>query len=86
LSLDRLRRRHRPGRRAEDRQHRVARHVDDPPMLRFDLHAEHCASRIQRRHGGLVVDSHQPRIAGRIGSQDRGQTVAECGIAHATSL
>ena len=46
--LDRQRRSDRTRRRLEHRQHRVARHVDDTALLRFDLRSEHRTCGIER--------------------------------------
>ncbi|MEJ2174373.1 MAG: hypothetical protein P8Y76_05570 [bacterium] len=66
--LDRKRCTNRADDRFENREHRVARGVDDAPARGFDLFAELRARRIERGHSGMLVRRHEARIAGRIRS------------------
>ena len=55
-------------------QEAVAGGLDDAAAMLGDLGIEHLAAqRLQRRVRTLLVLSHQPRIAGDIGRQDRRQ-------------
>ncbi len=66
----------------EDRQHRIASHVDDTALIRFDLRLEDAARGVECRQGGPFVGRHQPRKADRVGGKDRRQTVFDGGGGH----
>jgi hypothetical protein len=82
LLLDHPGRGRRPAGEVEDGQHRVAGHVDDPALERFDLAAEHRPSGIERLHRGPFVCRHEARVAGGIRREDRRQALAEARAAH----
>ena len=55
-------------------QQTVACGLDDAAVVLGDLEVAQLApDRLQRRKRALLVGAHQPRIAGDIGGQDRGE-------------
>ena len=75
-ALHRERRVHCAARALEEREHRVARHVDDAPGMRLDLAPKKRARLVERRDRGAGIGGHQPRVAGDIGGENRRQSLA----------
>jgi hypothetical protein len=69
----------------EDGQHGIAGHVDDPALVCVDQPAEYRARSIEPGDRGLVVDSHQPGEAGRVGRKNGRQAMFESGRVHCSN-
>ena len=74
--LDRQCGAHRASGGLEHRKHRITRHVDDAPLMRFDVDPEDAARSVERRDGRALVRGHQARELGRVRSQDRRQPLS----------
>src|SRR5262249_36395453 len=60
----------RAGRGIEQRQHRIAGHVDHLPVIGLDLRFEDASGGIQRRHGCTLVRFHEPRVARAVSGEN----------------
>ena len=83
--LNRQCRRHCPRGRVEHREHRIARHVDDPTLAGFDLSAEDQSRGVQRGDGRALVRGHQPRVAHDVSGEDRREPLPPTGLRQVVS-
>ena len=68
--------------RFERGEHRVARHVDDATLVRFDANPEDAARGIEIGQRGVLVLRHEARVARDVRGEDRRQPMSESAIAH----
>ena len=73
---------HRAGGAVEDREHRVAGHIDDAAAVGLDVGAEYRAVVGQRGDGGGLVVAHQPRITSDVGRENRGEPLSDVALSH----
>jgi hypothetical protein len=57
----------------EQGQHRIAGHVDDMAVIGLDLRLEDASGSLERGHGPEFVRFHEPRVAGPISGENRGE-------------
>jgi hypothetical protein len=59
----------------------VARGVDDPAVVEIDDRVDDGPVRREQAEGGFLVISHEPRVSGHVGRQDRDELALD-GCAH----
>ena len=66
----------------ENREHRVAGHVDDMTLIGLDLRSENALCGLQRRGRRALVRLHQARISDGVRCQNRRQALLQAAFIH----